>query len=128
MQESSGPVLGECNHPATSFPLSDSGCILPNGLAHTGQNQPTSNLVLADCARFWPNGSSLEASQCARITRPTTGQLFQSYPIWIECESDPACLLGEDQQTNKWKLTNRRLPPRGNQEPEDSHPGSACWT
>jgi len=29
------------------------------------QNQPRSDLVLADCARFGPNGSGLETSQCA---------------------------------------------------------------
>ena len=34
------------------------------------QNQPGSNLVLADCVRFWPNGSGPEASRCARIIRP----------------------------------------------------------
>ena len=31
------------------------------------QNQPQSNLVLADCASLWPNGSSPEAVRCARI-------------------------------------------------------------
>ena len=31
------------------------------------QNQPGSDLVLADCVRFWPNGSGPEASRCARI-------------------------------------------------------------
>ena len=51
------------------------------------QNQPGSDLVLADCVRFWPNGSGPEASLCARIIRPVSGQCFLS-------ESDPACLLG----------------------------------
>ena len=49
------------------------------------QNQPGSDLVLADCVRFWPNGSGPEASQCARIIRPASGQCFPA---------DPACLLG----------------------------------
>ena len=39
------------------------------------QNQPGSDLVLADCVRFWPNGSGPEASRCARIIRrPASGQ------------------------------------------------------
>ena len=43
---------------------------------NTVQNQPRSDLVLADCVRFWPNGSGPEASRCARIIRPTSGQCF----------------------------------------------------
>ena len=31
------------------------------------QNQPGSDLVLADCVRFWPNASGLEASRCPGI-------------------------------------------------------------
>ena len=38
------------------------------------QNQPGSDLVLADCVRFWPNGSGPEASHCARIIWPASGQ------------------------------------------------------
>ena len=34
------------------------------------QNQPGSDLVLADCVRFWPNRSGPEASWCARIIWP----------------------------------------------------------
>ena len=40
------------------------------------QNQPGSDLALADCARFWPDGSGPEASQCARIIRPVSGRCF----------------------------------------------------
>ena len=40
------------------------------------QTQPRSNLVLADCVRFWPNGSGPEVSQCARIIQPASGQCF----------------------------------------------------
>ena len=47
-----------------------------DGLDHTVQNQLGSDLVLTDCVRFWPNGSSLEASGCARITGPASCQLF----------------------------------------------------
>ena len=44
------------------------------------QNQPGSELVLADCVRFWPNGSGPEASRCARIIRPASGQCFPADP------------------------------------------------
>ena len=44
------------------------------------QNQPGSDLVLADCVRFWPNGSGPEASRFARITRPASGQCFPADP------------------------------------------------
>ena len=44
------------------------------------QNQPGSDLVLADCARFWPNGSGPEASRCARNIRPASGQCFPADP------------------------------------------------
>ena len=40
---------------------------------NTVQNQLGSDLVLADCVRFWPNGSGPpEASQCGRIIRPAS--------------------------------------------------------
>ena len=44
------------------------------------QNQPGSELVLADCARFWPNGSGPEESECARIIQPASGQCFPADP------------------------------------------------
>ena len=47
------------------------------------QNQLGSSLVLADCVRFWPNGSSPEASQCARIIRLASGQCFPAKPMQI---------------------------------------------
>ena len=43
-------------------------------------NQPGSDSVLADCVRFWPNGSGPEASRCARIIRPASGQCFPADP------------------------------------------------
>ena len=47
-----------------------------DGPDHSVQNQPKSDLMLAECVRFWPNGSGLEleASQCARL-------------IWLMCPS-----------------------------------------
>ena len=52
-------------------------------LDNTVQNQPRSNLVLVDCVRFWPNRSSLEASQCARIIHLTSGLCFPADLDWI---------------------------------------------
>ena len=49
-------------------------------LDNTVQNQPGSELVLADCVRFWPNGSGPEASRCARIIRPASSQCFPADP------------------------------------------------
>ena len=40
----------------------------------------TSDLVLADYVRCWPNGSGPEASRCARIIRPASGQCFRVGP------------------------------------------------
>ena len=47
------------------------------------QKQPGSDLVLADCVRFWPNGSGPEESQCARIIQPASGQCFPADPARI---------------------------------------------
>ena len=44
------------------------------------QNQPGSDLVLADCVRFWPNGSGPEVGQCARIVRPASGHCVPAHP------------------------------------------------
>ena len=44
------------------------------------QNQPGCDLVLADCVRFWPDGSGPEASRCAGIIRPSSGQCFSADP------------------------------------------------
>ena len=82
MQESPGPVSRRnvtgpvpASHFQTRFRSSTD--VTDNIL---GQNQPGSDLVLADCARFWPNGSGPEASQCARIIRPASGQPFPANP------------------------------------------------
>ena len=47
---------------------------------NTVQNQPGSDLVPANCVRFWPNGSGPEAIRCARIIRPASGQCRQADP------------------------------------------------
>ena len=70
VQESSGPVSQFQNRLRSSTDVPD----------NTVQNQPESELVLADCVRFGPNGSGPEASQCARIIRPASGQCFPADP------------------------------------------------
>ena len=67
-QEATGPL--PVSNFQTRFPSSTD---VPDNIV---QNQPRSDLVLADCVRFWPNGSDLEASWCARIIQPTSGQCF----------------------------------------------------
>ena len=83
-QDATGPLL--ISHFQTWFSFSTD--ILNNIV----QNQPRFDLVLADCDRFWPNRSGLEASQYA----DSSGLLLAnaSQPIQTRCESDPACLLG----------------------------------
>ena len=51
------------------------------------QNQPGSDLVLSDCVRLWPNGSGPEASRCATIIRPASGQCFPADPARIRIGS-----------------------------------------
>ena len=75
------------NRPATSFPFSDSVPFSTNVPDNIVQNQPESDLVLADCVRFWPNGSGPEASRCARIIRPASGQCFPVDPDRIRIGS-----------------------------------------
>ena len=72
VQESSGPVLAECNQPTTIGidPLLDSVAFFHRRFGPFTQDQAGSDLVLADCVRFWPNGSGPEASRCARVIRP----------------------------------------------------------
>ena len=74
VSESSGPVSGrtqpsryQFSHLQTLFRSST------DVIDDTVQNQPRSDLVLADCVRFWPNGSGPEPSRCARIIRPASG-------------------------------------------------------
>ena len=71
-QDSTGPL--PVSHFETRF---GSSTDVPDNIV---QNQPGSDLVLADCVRFWPNGSGPEASQCARIIRPASGQCFPADP------------------------------------------------
>ena len=67
-QDATGPL--PVSHFQTRFRSSTD---VPDNIV---QNQPRSSLVLADRVRFWPDGSGPEASRCARIIRPASGQCF----------------------------------------------------
>ena len=71
-QDATGPLL--VSHFYTQY---SSSTDVPNNIVW---NQLGFDLVLADCVRFWPNGSHLEASQCARIIQPASGQCFPDDP------------------------------------------------
>ena len=58
----------------------DSTGPLPVSHFQTRFRSSTSDLVLADYVRCWPNGSGPEASRCARIIRPASGQCFRVDP------------------------------------------------
>ena len=79
--------LARCNWPTTSFPLLDSVPFFHRLPDHIVQNQPRSDLVLADCVRVLPCGSGLEASQCMRITWPASVQSFQADPYRMQIRS-----------------------------------------
>ena len=60
VQESAGPVSGK-TQPLSHFQTRcRSSTDVPD---NTVQNQPGSDLVLADCVRFWPNGSGPDANR-----------------------------------------------------------------
>ena len=77
VQESSGPVSGRRQPARYQFPTFRLGSVLPQtSRLIIVQNQPGSDLVLADCVRVWPNGSGPEARRCARIARSASDQCF----------------------------------------------------
>ena len=77
VQKSTGPVWAERNWPAISFPLLDSVVFFQRRPESYCSKPSRTRLVLADCVRFWPNGSGPEASRCARFIRPASGQRFR---------------------------------------------------
>ena len=81
VQESPGPVSGRTQQAHYQFPTFRLGCVLPQtARIILCKNQAGSDLVLADCVRFWPNVSGPEASRCATIIRPASGQCFRVDP------------------------------------------------
>ena len=80
LQEPSGPASGRTQPARYHFRTLRLGSVLSDVPNNTEQNQPGSDLVLTDCVRFWANGSSPEASQCARIIQPASGQCFPADP------------------------------------------------
>ena len=80
VQESLGPVCG--NWPATSFPLSNSVTLFHGWPGSQFENQPGSDLVLADCIWLSPTGSGPEASWYAKMIQPVFDQDFRSDLAW----------------------------------------------
>ena len=62
-----------------------------DGPDHNVQNWPRSNLVLADCVRYGPNGSSSEEAGVQKSLVPLLANAFEL--VWTGCESVPACLM-----------------------------------
>ena len=81
VQESLGPGSGRTQPARYQLPHFQtrfrSSTDVPDNIV---QNQLGSDLVLAACVSFWPNGSGPEASRCARIIRPVSGQCFPADP------------------------------------------------
>ena len=74
VQESWVPVSGRTRPARYQFPHFQTRLRSPADIPdNIVQNQPGSDLVLADCVRFWPNGSGPEERRCARIIAPTSG-------------------------------------------------------
>ena len=81
VKKSSGPVSGRTQTARYQFPIFKFGSVLSQtSRIILCKTSPDPDLVLADCVRFWPNGSGPEASRCARIIRPAFGQCFPDDP------------------------------------------------
>jgi len=96
VQESSGPVSGRKQPARYQFPTFRLGSVLPETsrviLCVFVQNQPGSDLVLANCARV---GQTDPVRKQAGV-QESSGPHFANgaKPIRTGYESDPACLLG----------------------------------
>ena len=92
LQESSGSVSGRTQPARYQFPTLRLCCVLSQTTSRiiVCKTSQDSDLVLAACVRFWPNGSGHEASRCARLTDPARFWPCQR----CRSGSDPACLLG----------------------------------
>ena len=71
------PGSGRTETACCQFPASRFDCVLPQT---AWIMLCKSDLVLADCVTFWPNGSGAEASWCARIVWSASGQRFRADP------------------------------------------------
>ena len=68
------PVSGRMQPAHYRFPTRfHSSADVPDNIV---QNQPGSDLVLAGCVGFWPDGFGPEASRCPKIIRPASGHCF----------------------------------------------------
>ena len=87
--------LAGCNQPASSLHFQTRFHSSRDVPDHIVQNQPWSDLVLADCVRFL--GPTDPVRKQAGV-QESSGPLLanSSQPIRTGCESDPVCLLGLD--------------------------------
>ena len=79
VQESLGPVLAECNRPATSFPLSDSVTFFHKQPGLYCAKPAQTSLVLADCARL----AKTDPVKKQDGMQESSGQCFWAYLDWI---------------------------------------------
>ena len=91
-----GPVSGRTQPARYQFPTFRLGCLLP----HTARIilcKTRPDLALADRVRFGPNGSGRKQAGVQESPGPLL--VNASEPISIGCESDPACLLQEYEES-----------------------------
>ena len=99
----SGPVASQCARnivpgsgrmqPARyQFPTFRLSCVSSiDGWILSCRTCPGSDFVLADCVRFWAKQIRSRSKPVCKDHQACSGQCFQ-----CRCESDPACLLEED--------------------------------
>ena len=129
VQESSGPVSGRMQPARYQVPTFTLGSVLPQtARIILMQNQPGSDLILADCIRFGPNGSGPEVN--ASIIRPASGQCFQADPdrmrigsgmftglikpleVWLYLALQPFCPIKLEDMLGKLTERNDPVEPR----------------
>ena len=97
-QDATGPL--PVSHFETRF---RSSADIPDNIK---QNQRGSDLVLADCVRFWPKLMDPVRKQTSVQESSSPLLANASKPIRTGCESDPACLLG---QLDDWQNPAHKL-------------------
>ena len=87
MQESVVPVSGRTQPARYQFPTFRLGSVLPQMSRKLLCKTSPDPIKFWLTVRFWPNGSGPEASQCARIIRPASGQRHPADPERMRIES-----------------------------------------
>ena len=76
------------------LPASDSVLFFTDSLVHFVQNQPGSNLVLADCVGFWPNRSGpeqagVQESNCPTLPSQSGSDMNRICHVYWDVTCDP---------------------------------------